>query len=200
MVITIYASYFLDDIHIFIYVIPEGRYRNQKAALFFLHVLKEEESGFLVSIPPFRYDINEYMDIIEEVARIYGYEHVPATTPVTALKTLKRDRDDRYSGSAKDYLRSAGLYEVINFAFFGLKDIDNFLIAPEDEKATCVKILNPLSKEYGVMRTFIAAGLLKNISYNLNRGSKNLKFFEMGKVFFLNQERAWSEYPSICIA
>jgi phenylalanyl-tRNA synthetase beta chain len=165
-----------------------------------LYVVKEEEEGFLVSIPAFRYDINEYMDIIEEVARIYGYEHVPATTPVTALKTLKGDKSDQRRDSAKDYLRSAGFYEIINFAFFGTKDIENFLIPPEDGKAACVKILNPLSKEYGVMRTFIAAGLLKNIGYNLNRGSNNLKFFEMGKVFSVNGEGVRSEFPSVCMA
>jgi phenylalanyl-tRNA synthetase beta chain len=165
-----------------------------------LYVVKEEENGFLVSIPAFRYDINEYMDIIEEVARIHGYEHVPATTPVTALKALKRDGNSQRFGNAKDYLRSAGFYEVINFAFFGTKDVDNFFIAPEDEKSACVKILNPLSKEYGVMRTFIAAGLLRNIGYNLNRGSKSLKLFEMGKVFSVNREGVRSEFPSVCMA
>jgi phenylalanyl-tRNA synthetase beta chain len=164
-----------------------------------LYVVKEEEEGFFVSIPAFRYDINEYVDIIEEVARIYGYEHVPATTPVSAVKTLKKDSSDQRFGGAKDYLRSAGFYELINFAFFSAKDIENFLIPPYDERAVCVKILNPLSKEYGVMRTFIAAGLLRNIGYNLNRGSKNLKFFEMGKVFSVNGEGVRSESRSVCV-
>lgn len=165
-----------------------------------LHVVKEEESGFLVSIPPFRYDINEYIDIIEEIARIHGYEHIPATTPVTAVKTLKRDKKENQSGIAKDYFKSAGFNELINFAFFSVKDIDNFFITSPDERASCVNIMNPISKDYEVMRTFIAAGVLKNIAYNLNRGAKSLRFFETGKVFYLNAEGFPVEYPAVCFA
>ncbi|MCX5815506.1 MAG: phenylalanine--tRNA ligase subunit beta [Proteobacteria bacterium] len=165
-----------------------------------LHVVKEEESGFLVSIPPFRYDINEYIDIIEEIARIHGYEHIPATTPVTAVKTLKRDKKENQAGIAKDYFKSAGFNELINFAFFSVKDIDNFFITSPDERVSCVNIMNPISKDYEVMRTFIAAGVLKNIAYNLNRGAKSLRFFESGKVFYLNTEGLPVEYPAVCFA
>ena len=165
-----------------------------------LHVVKEEENGFLVSVPAFRHDINEYIDIIEEIARIHGYEHIPATTPVTAIKPLKRDNSENYIGIAKDYFISAGFNESINFAFFSLKDMDNFFIKPPDDRASCIEIMNPISKEYEVMRTFIAPGLLKNIAYNLNRGSKNLRFFETGKVFYLNADVHPTEYPAVCFA
>jgi len=165
-----------------------------------LHVVKEEESGFLVSIPPFRHDINEYIDIIEEIARIYGYEHIPATTPVTAIKPLKRDKKENYLGIAKDYFKSAGFNELINFAFFSVKDIDNFFITPPDDRVSRIDIMNPISKEYEVMRTFIAAGVLKNIAYNLNRGAKSLRFFETGKVFYLNADGLPVEYPAVCFA
>jgi phenylalanyl-tRNA synthetase beta chain len=165
-----------------------------------LYVSKEEENGFMVSIPHYRYDINEYMDVIEEVARIYGYDSIPATMPVSVSKILKRDKKDQYFTIMKDYLKSAGFYEVVNFAFFCKKDIDSFLISPDDERTCCVNILNPISKEYEVMRTFVAAGLLKNIAYNLNRGSKNLKFYEMGKVFFQHEDGLTLEYPAVCFA
>jgi phenylalanyl-tRNA synthetase beta chain len=165
-----------------------------------LHVLEEEENGFLISVPHFRHDINEYMDVIEEVARIYGYDSIPATMPVSASKTLKGDKKDRYFAVTKDYLKSAGFYEAINFAFFCIRDIEKFLISPDDIRTYCVNILNPISKEYEAMRTFIAAGLLKNIAYNLNRGSKNLKFYEVGKVFFQHEDELPLEYPAICFA
>ena len=165
-----------------------------------LHVVKEEESGFLVSIPPFRHDINEYVDIIEEIARIHGYDHIPATTPVTAVKTLKRDKKENQTNIAKDYFKSAGFNELINFAFFSVKDINNFFITPPDERASYINIMNPISKDYEVMRTFIAAGVLKNIAYNLNRGAKNLRFFESGKVFYLSAESLPVEYPAACFA
>ncbi|HBA55819.1 MAG TPA: hypothetical protein DCZ04_15560 [Syntrophorhabdus aromaticivorans] len=60
--------------------------------------------------------------------------------------------------------------------------------------------MNPIGKDYEVMRTFIAANVLKSIAYNLNRGVKNLKFFEMGKIFFLDVSSLPIEYPSVCFA
>jgi phenylalanyl-tRNA synthetase beta chain len=165
-----------------------------------LHVVKEEEDGLLVSIPNFRHDLEEYMDIIEEVARIYGYDRIQATTPVSTLQVQKKDRRNVYFQAAKDCLRSLGCFELINFAFFSPKDVENFLIPPDDERAACVAIMNPISKEYEVMRTFVAAGVLKTIAYNLNRSTKNLRVFEAGKTFFLNKEGAPSEYVSLCFA
>lgn len=165
-----------------------------------IYVVREEEGGFYVSIPTFRHDINEYIDIIEEIARIYGYERIPATTPITATKTLKRDLGEKQLVLTKDYFKSAGFYELINFAFFNTKDIDNFLIEPPDKRALSVKIMNPISKEYEIMRTFIAAGVLKNIAYNLNRGAKNLRFFEVGKIFSINEEGLPIECTAVCFA
>jgi len=165
-----------------------------------LHILREEENGFVVSVPGFRHDLEEYMDIIEEVARIYGYDHVPATTPAGAPQVQKRNRKEVYLRGMKEYLISCGFFELINFAFFNLKDIENFRIPPSDPRSSCVPIMNPIGKDYEVMRTFIAANVLKSIAYNLNRGVKNLKFFEMGKIFFLDVSSLPIEYPSVCFA
>jgi len=87
------------------------------------------------------------------------------------------------SPAAKDYLVSAGFDEVINFTFTSVGDVENLSIPPSDERASSVAIMNPLAKDYAVMRTLIAPGVLKNVAYNINRGSKNLRLFEMGKVF-----------------
>ncbi|MCX7965335.1 MAG: phenylalanine--tRNA ligase subunit beta [Syntrophorhabdaceae bacterium] len=148
-----------------------------------LHIIKEEENGFVVSIPWFRHDITEYMDIVEEVARIYGYDNIPVTTPISPVMQLKRNRKNRILSKIKEYLISSGFFEVINFAFLSIKDIENFSIPHNDERYSYVEILNPISKEYGIMRTFMAPNVLRNIAYNLNRGIKNIKVFEMGKVF-----------------
>ncbi|MCX8110581.1 MAG: phenylalanine--tRNA ligase subunit beta, partial [Syntrophorhabdaceae bacterium] len=118
-----------------------------------LHILKEEEDGFVVSIPWFRHDINEHMDIVEEVARIYGYENIPVTTPTSAMLQLKRSRKNKVIDVLKDFLTSAGFFEVINFAFLSKKDIENFQIPPSDLRSSSVPILNPISKDYGLMRT-----------------------------------------------
>jgi phenylalanyl-tRNA synthetase beta chain len=153
-----------------------------------LHVIKEQEDGLLVSVPQFRYDLEEYTDIIEEVARIYGYEHIPATTPASVLQVQKKEQKGLYHRTAKEYLRSAGFSEVINFAFFSRKDIENFLLPQSDERVSCVPILNPISRDYEVMRTFVTAGILKTIAFNLNRGVKNVRIFETGKTFTMKGE------------
>ena len=165
-----------------------------------LHIVKEEEAGFVVSVPNFRHDLDEYMDIIEEVARIYGYDHIPATTPVGASQAHKRDKNDVFFNGVKEYITACGFFELINFAFFSVKDIESFVIPSSDERFVGVPIMNPISKDYEVMRTFIAPNVLKSIAYNLNRGARNLRFFEMGKVFFAGCETVPQEYPALCFA
>ena len=165
-----------------------------------LHIVKEEETGFVVSVPNFRHDLDEYIDIIEEVARIYGFDHIPATTPVGASQAHKREKSSVYLKSVKEYFTACGFFELINFAFFSVKDIENFAIQPSDERFVGVPVMNPISKDYEVMRTFIAPNVLKGIAYNLNRGARNLRFFEAGKVFFTGCEELPLEYPAICFA
>jgi phenylalanyl-tRNA synthetase beta chain len=165
-----------------------------------LHIVKEEETGFVVSVPNFRHDLDEYIDIIEEVARIYGFDHIPATTPVGASQAHKREKSSVYFKSVKEYFTACGFFELINFAFFSVKDIENFTIQPSDERFVGVPIMNPISKDYEVMRTFVAPNVLKSIAYNLNRGARNLRFFEAGKVFFTGCEELPLEYPAICFA
>lgn len=163
-----------------------------------LHIVKEEETGFIVSVPNFRHDLDEYMDIIEEVARIYGYDHIPATTPVGTSQVQKREKGRIFFNKAREYFTACGFYEIINFAFFSSKDIDNFALASSDERFTGVSIVNPISKDYEVMRTFLAPNVLKTVAYNLNRGAKNLRFFEVGKVFYAGCNDMPLEYPAIC--
>jgi len=165
-----------------------------------LHIVKEEETGFVVSVPNFRHDLDEYIDIIEEVARIYGFDHIPATTPVGASQAHKREKSSVYFKNVKEYFTACGFFELINFAFFSVKDIENFLLPPSDERFVGVPIMNPISKDYEVMRTFVAPNVLKSIAYNLNRGARNLRFFEAGKVFFTGCEELPLEYPAICFA
>jgi phenylalanyl-tRNA synthetase beta chain len=149
-----------------------------------LRPTKIEDDLFTFSIPSFRHDLNEYFDLIEEVARIVGYDKIPASAPESPLHPVSRGRREAAIASSKDYLTACGFFEVINYGFFSLKDIERFHIHGPDERASSLPILNPLSKELGVMRTFLAAGLLENIAFNLNRGTKHLRIFETGKAFF----------------
>ncbi len=165
-----------------------------------IHIKKEGEEGLLITIPNFRHDIDEPADIVEEISRLYGYERIPATRPVAALSGQKRTAREVSLNAAKEFFKGAGFFELINFAFFSEKDAANFLIPPSDERASFAGIVNPISREYAVMRTFIAPGVLKSVAYNINRGARNLRFFEKGKVFFLSGEGKPYERTAICFA
>ncbi len=148
-----------------------------------IKVEKEDESGFTLEIPSFRHDINEYMDIVEEVARIKGYENIPETLPVVELRSIRSSKNEILERMTREYLSASGFYEVINFSFFGEKDLSFFLLSPDDERLRALRILNPISKEFSHMRTFLSPGILRSISYNLKRGERNLRFFELSHVF-----------------
>jgi phenylalanyl-tRNA synthetase beta chain len=147
-------------------------------------VIKREKEGVVVSVPSFRHDLAEYMDIVEEVARIIGYENVPATVPISRLMPVRQQKMSLVANLVKHYFVSSGFYEAINYGFFNEKDIGRFLIPEGDTRSRCVSLLNPISQELGVMRTLLSPGLLESLAYNINRGMKHLKMFEVGKVFY----------------
>jgi phenylalanyl-tRNA synthetase beta chain len=147
-------------------------------------VVKREKEGVTVAVPAFRHDLNEYMDIIEEVARVIGYENVPATVPIGRLMPVKQQKMHLYTSTTREYFVSSGFFEAVNFGFFSEKDVTRFLIPEGDERRECVTILNPISQELGVMRTLLAPGLIESLAYNVNRGARSLKMFEVGKAFF----------------
>lgn len=165
-----------------------------------IHIKAEDDVGILVAIPHFRHDISEPADIIEEISRIHGFEHIPATSPLATLQCHKKNRGDTFFEMIKDYFRLTGFDEIINFAFFSTKDVESLLIPETDERTRFVHIMNPISREYSVMRTCVAPGMLKTIAYNLNRGAKNLRLFEKGKVFFLDEENRHREEMVLCFA
>ncbi len=164
-----------------------------------LLIMKEDENGFVISVPNFRHDIIEGADIIEEISRVHGFEHIPDTSPVSVLKPQKVPPKERFLTMIKEYCLGTGFYEIINFSFFSTKDIENFRIPEGDERTRYVSIMNPISRDWGVMRTMMIPSVLRCMAYNLNRGTKNLRFFEKGKVFFQEEERI-RERVALCFA
>jgi phenylalanyl-tRNA synthetase beta chain len=146
--------------------------------------VEKGEGKALFSIPPYRHDLNEDFDLMEEVARIVGYSNIAATLPVSPLLPVTRDKKNADIETATEFMTASGFFEVMNYGFFSTRDVEKFSIVQTDGRARCVTIMNPISKDLGVMRTFLAAGLLENLAHNINRGTKNLGIFEIGKVFF----------------
>ncbi len=165
-----------------------------------IEVANRDERGALIAVPHFRHDLQESADIVEEIARIFGYDYIPATMPAVSLQAQKRDRREVLLTAVRHYLTGAGFFEAIDFSFFGSKDVENFMIPEGDRRSSIVRILNPISKEYECMRTLIAPGLLKDIAYNLNRGERNVRFFSLGKTFSETRDGLPVEQFSLCLA
>jgi phenylalanyl-tRNA synthetase beta chain len=128
--------------------------------------------------PSYRFDLRIEEDFAEEIARIYGYEKVPATppqasVPITAISETRRSRHNLRHTAA-----TLGYQEVINYSFVPLEHETLLLGDPAP-----VRLRNPISEHMSVMRSSLLGGLLQSLQYNLNRGESRLRLFEIGRCF-----------------
>lgn len=146
--------------------------------------VKENEPGkYLVTPPTYRVDITREIDLIEDVARLYGYDRVPVTLPdvaVTEMAAIPRlDLEERI----RTVLTGNGYNEVINYSFISPQSVDYLGLTENDERRRLVHIKNPLVEDQAVMRTTMIFALLDSLKKNANNGCFNLKLFEMGRIF-----------------
>ncbi len=141
-------------------------------------------SVWRVEVPTFRVDIGREADLIEEVARFYGYDRIPsAFTPVGSFE-LNVNRKRERLARIRQTLLGQGLDEVINWSFAD----------PEQEAAAAsglqpVAVQNPISNRASVLRTTLIPGLLENAAWNLNRGLEGFHVFELGNVYFWDGDK-----------
>jgi phenylalanyl-tRNA synthetase beta chain len=139
-------------------------------------VLPGSEGTYLVHIPSWRLDIEREIDIIEELARLHGYDKFPNTLP--AYSGEVRDVPDAHKDARlRSSLLALGYDEAISLTFISKEDARRFSTAAE------LDLANPLSDEASVMRTSMVPSMLNMLAYNLNRGSDNIRLFEAGNVF-----------------
>lgn len=148
-------------------------------------VVKQDEDLLLVKVPSYRNDVEREADLIEEVARIYGYNNIPVTRPESKQqggKTFKQKLEDL----TRDLLIGSGLDEVINFSLTGEASFDRLNIPEDSELRQWVRIKNPLSEAYTVLRTSLVPGILEVLANNAKRQIEKMAVFELGKIF-INQ-------------
>jgi phenylalanyl-tRNA synthetase beta chain len=134
-----------------------------------------------VDVPTRRPDVIRPVDLIEEVARLYGYDNIPARLRFGDGIGLP-DRDRRLR-SLRSLMVGAGYHEIITFSFIGAADLDALDLPPDDPARIGIAVVNPLREEEGVMRTTLLAGLLKGAAGNLAKRIDDVRLFEVGKVF-----------------
>ena len=141
---------------------------------------KQEGDVFEVTPPSYRFDIEIEEDLIEEVARMYGFENIPDQPPIASLKMSAKAEAKRGIHLLRQRLALQGYQEAVNFGFTDLESEQRLAGAQEED---VIQVLNPIANQYGVMRSNLWGGLLSNLKSNLNRGAGRVRLFETGRVF-----------------
>jgi phenylalanyl-tRNA synthetase beta chain len=144
-----------------------------------------------VEIPGYRDDVDGYPDLAEEIIRMYGYEHIIPTFLEKASVTGGGLTDEQKKElHLKNALRLQGFSEAYNYSFYSPKDLDLMKLPAEATERNAVKILNPISEELSIMRTFLAPSMLMNAVRNIRRGNDEGREFEVANVYIPNNTTA----------
>lgn len=159
--------------------------------------LKAVKDGYKVSIPSFRMnDVSMEADLIEEVARIYGYNNVPYKNPVKELTPFPMGQESRMSRHMKQLLTSFGFNEIYTFAFLGPELLEKTGI---DKMDCMVELANPISADLSLMRISLLPRTLEAIASNL-RYQGEVRVFELSKVYFRKSDTKHDERPQLMAA
>lgn len=155
--------------------------------------------GSLAVIPPhYRIDIEREIDLIEEIARLNGYDKIPATMPVARVVSDRPTRHQEIEKLVRDLLVNNGMTEIINFSFTAPDSAGKLLLNDDDPRRLAIKLCNPLVDEQSVMRTSLLPGLLETTARNMNFRSIDLKLFEMRRVYLPCEGESMPREP-LCI-
>lgn len=142
-----------------------------------------EENMLNISVPTFRGDINIREDVAEEVARIYGYNNIPATVAkcesLRGGKSLKQHLEDKLI----ETLIGSGLNQSISYSFVSPKVFDKVLLPKDSILRKVVQIKNPLGEDYSIMRTTTIPSMMEALGRNYSRNNEEAKLFEIGKIY-----------------
>lgn len=140
-----------------------------------------------VTAPTIRQDLQEEIDFIEEIARIYGYDKMPVTLP-RGNSEASRPRERALKDIAKDIMTAMGASEIQTYSFVSPKGVDNVRIDEDSWERNFVRLINPLGEENSVMRTILIPNMMEVLGRNYSRNIAGVRAFEIGNTFFKNLE------------
>ncbi len=152
--------------------------------------VKDASDGLDVTVPAFRRgDVTREIDLVEEVARLWGLDKLPNTLPSRRGATGVLAPEQRLRRRAEDALAGAGLSEVLGWVFAAPDLVDRLRIPADDPRHGAVKLRNPMSEDMSVLRTTLLGSLLDVARRNRSRGMPDVRLFEIGAIF-LDQPRS----------
>ena len=140
-----------------------------------------EGDDFLVTPPTWRFDMEIEEDLIEEIARLVGYDNIPAPAPRARMAMLRQPESLRPNYRIRQMLADRGYQEVVNFAFVETAWEADF--AAKTNEADLIRLANPIASQMAVMRSNLFGGLVSNLVTNLKRKQNRVRIFELGRSF-----------------
>ena len=158
--------------------------------------VEKTATGYLVTAPSWRNDLETKEDLSEEIARLVGYDNIPATLPV-APPGRGLSRSQQQKRRVVQALADAGLTEVLSYPFVSKAANDTFGVPEESEERPALKLANPISEEHGYLRTSILPGLIEVARRNHSRGFRDLALYEAGSVFLPGERLGTESIPPL---
>ncbi len=145
---------------------------------------READDGLLISVPSHRPDVQREIDLVEEVARIYGYDRIEDTLPFGATTPGIRTPEQLLLNQVRELLAACGLTEVVTYSFVSPGVFDRLGIPADHALRDTLALQNPLSEDQSVMRTLLFPGLLETFARNYHRRNVDTALFEVATVFW----------------
>lgn len=153
----------------------------------FAYTTGTDKNEFVVDVPTRRGDIARDVDLIEEVARLYGYDSIPTTLPAGETTAGHLDKNQKVRRAIRHWLLGRGIHEAMTYS---LVDPRHLALFPGMyEGVHPIRLAMPMSEEHSVLRTSLVPGLIDVALYNRNRNEENIAIFEIGHVFLSQQEK-----------
>lgn len=144
-------------------------------------VVEENAEGVLISVSTYKVDVTREADVVEEILRTYGYEHIPIPQKVNvALSGFKTNSHHELQKKISGWLSANGFYETLNNSLTKSAYAEKYNAENHEQS---VKLLNPLSNDLNVLRQTLLFSSLESVQYNLNRKNEHLRFYEFGKTY-----------------
>jgi phenylalanyl-tRNA synthetase beta chain len=177
--------------------VPRKKTARMLAAIGFQVESEPRKDELQITVPSFRVDVSRPEDLIEEVARLSGFDTIPTTFPrlpagerPPAVRLEMRQR-------IQTVLTGFGFTEVITYSFIHGRSCDRLMLPAGDPRRQTVAVLNPLTEDQSIMRSSLVPGLLETLRFNLAQQTRRLKIFEIGKVFLNRPEADLPDEPEM---
>ena len=139
----------------------------------------DKQKVFTIVPPSFRGDIVQEVDIIEEVARIIGYDNLPLSMPSIKVSNISESKEIQLRKKIKQILMAQGCSETVTYTMISQKNLNDSKLSDIEK----LNIVNPLSQDQEMMRPSLLPSMLSRVQFNLNRGQKDISLFEAGKIY-----------------